>query len=648
MKGEQTLLNKIDSPEKLKELAQEKLPLLAEEIRERIIDVVMRNGGHLASNLGVVELTLALHRTFITPKDMIFWDVGHQCYTHKILTGRNDQFDTVRKKDGLSGFPKRDESDHDAMEAGHSSTSISAGVGALAGKRLLEDEGKVIAVIGDGALTAGMAYEGLNFAGHLGKDFIVVYNDNNMSISPNVGGLSLNSNLSKLSSYVSRAAATPFYQRIRERIDRKIRGIPILGYKLFELMVLLKRAIKAAFLKESLFTELGFDYVGPIDGHSISHMTSVFEDVKRMNGPVVVHVVTQKGKGYALAEEDPSGYHGISPVKNVDGKIEKVNPLTYTQTFALSLHRAAEKDKRVVAISAAMSQGTGLSNFQEHFPERFFDVGIAEQHAVTYAAGLALSGLKPVIAIYSTFMQRAVDQVIHDVALPGLPVIFAMDRSGMVGGDGETHQGLYDIPLFRSIPGISIVAPAGSGEMDLMLDWALTKSGPVMIRYPKDICPEQKNGDTPPIIEGRGAFVEENSGDMLLVSVGGLYSHAREAVNTLTREGMHVDLYNLRFIKPLDEEYLMDLFSRYSQVMLVEDGAEQGGVGEALSSAVLKKALKTNYRWYGVPDRFFSQADRDELIVLSGLDSVSIAEKAKKQFSSPFSVVRPAESSEII
>ncbi|MFP4179276.1 MAG: 1-deoxy-D-xylulose-5-phosphate synthase [Spirochaetaceae bacterium] len=640
MKGRQTLLNEIDSPEKLKTLPQEKLPLLAEEIRERIIDVVMQNGGHLASNLGVVELTLALHRTFTTPKDMIFWDVGHQCYTHKILTGRNDQFDTVRKKDGLSGFPKRDESEHDAMEAGHSSTSISAGVGALAGKRLLEDDGKVIAVIGDGALTAGMAYEGLNFAGHLGKDFIVVYNDNNMSISPNVGGLSLNSNLSKLSSYVSRAAATPFYQRIREKIDRKIRGIPVLGYKLFELMVLLKRAVKAAFLKETIFTELGFDYVGPIDGHSISHMTSVLDDVKRMKGPVVVHVVTQKGKGHTLAEEDPSGYHGVAPVKNVDGKIEHVKPLTYTQTFAVSLQRAAEQNKRVVAISAAMSQGTGLSKFQKHFPERFFDVGIAEQHAVTYAAGLALSGLKPVIAIYSTFMQRAVDQVIHDVALPGLPVIIAMDRSGMVGGDGETHQGLYDIPLFRSIPGMRIVAPATSGEMNLILEWALSISAPVMIRYPKDICPEQKNEETPPIIEGRGAFVEENSGDMLLVSVGGLYSQARKAVNILTREGMHIDLYNLRFIKPLDDEYLTDLFSRYSHVMLIEDGAERGGVGEALASAVLKSAIKTEYVWYGVPDKFYPQAERDELIRLSGLDADSIADKIKERYSRPFSVVK--------
>ncbi len=588
MKNNAAILDTIQSPKDLRRIPQDTLPTLAQEIRERIIDVVLKNGGHLASNLGAVELTLALHRSFKTPKDMIFWDVGHQCYTHKIITGRNDSFDSLRQKDGLSGFPKRNESEHDAMEAGHSSTSISGGLGALAGKRLQGDTGKVIAVIGDGALTGGMAYEGLNYAGHLGKDFIVVYNDNNMTISPNVGGLSFNSNLSKLSSYVSRATATPFYQKIRKKIDKGIRGIPILGYRLFELMVRVKRAVKAAFLKETIFTELGFDYVGPIDGHSISQMIRVFEDIKSMNKPVLVHVVTQKGKGHSLAEGDPSSYHGVAPVKQVDGKVEKVKPISYTQAFAGSLNSAAERDERIVAISAAMAKGTGLSYFQERFPERFFDVGIAEQHAVTFSAGLALSGLKPVLAVYSTFMQRAVDQVIHDIALPNLPVVIAMDRSGLVAGDGETHQGLYDIPLFRSVPGMTILAPATSGEMSLMIDWALDREGPVMIRYPKDVCPDRKREETQAIETGRGTMMEENDGSVLLVSVGGLYSQAREAVNILAKDGIDADLYNIRFIKPLDEAHLVELFSRYRQVLLFEDGAEKGGIGETIA-ATLKK-----------------------------------------------------------
>lgn len=636
------ILERIHSPEDLKKLSREKLPSLAQEIRERIIHVVLRNGGHLASNLGVVELTLALHRTFTTPKDLIFWDVGHQCYTHKIITGRNDKFETLRQRNGLSGFPKRSESPHDALEAGHSSTSISAGVGALTGKRLQEDDGKVVAVIGDGALTAGMAYEGLNYAGHLGKNLLVIYNDNNMSISQNVGGLSLNSNLSKLSSYVSRATTTPFYQTIRRKIDKGIRGIPILGYKLFEIMGRVKRTVKAAFLRNSLFTEFGFEYVGPIDGHSISRMVSVLENVKRIHKPVVVHVVTQKGKGYPLAEGDPTSYHGVAPVKNVDGKLEKVKPVSYTESFVTALNRSAEKDGKVVSISAAMAKGTGLSRFQENYPERFYDVGIAEQHAVTFSAGLALTGLKPVLAIYSTFMQRAVDQVIHDVALPGLSVVFAMDRAGLVGGDGETHQGLYDIPVFRSIPGMSILAPSNTGEMELMLDWALSRGGPVMLRYPKDVCPEQSGEDLEPIVEGRGAFVEKNGGSVLLVSVGGLYEESREAVNLLAKEGVDVDHYSLRFIKPLDEEHIAEVFSRYSLVVLVEDGTVRGGIGEALSSVLYSRGVRSTYRWYGVPDTFFAQADRKELIRDAGLDAESIAERVQEDISGPYAVVRPA------
>ncbi|MFW6209375.1 MAG: 1-deoxy-D-xylulose-5-phosphate synthase [Spirochaetota bacterium] len=638
---EANLLSFVNSPEELKLLDKERLPQLAQQIRERIIEVVLKNGGHLASNLGVVELSIALHRVFESPKDMFFWDVGHQCYTHKLLTGRNDRFSTIRKQGGLSGFPKRSESAHDLLETGHASTSISAGIGALEGKRVLHDDGKVVVVVGDGALTGGMAYEGLNYAGHLGKDLIIVFNDNNMSISPNVGGLSLKSNLSKLSNYVSQLTATPAYQYIREKLDRGIQGIPILGYKLYELFVRFKRAVKAAFLGETLFSELGFEYIGPVDGHSFARLNQALTNAKRLKKPVVLHVVTQKGKGYELAESNPSRYHGVSPVTNVDGKVEKKSAISFTEAFAGNLTRAAAEDERIVAVTAAMADGTGLSYFKEHFPQRFYDVGIAEQHAVTFSAGMAISGLKPVTAIYSTFMQRAVDQVIHDVALPGLPVVFAMDRSGLVGGDGETHQGLYDIPLFRSVPDLNFMAPADEKEVELMLNWALAQEAPGMIRYPKSACPETNGLLDVPIERGRGVMVSEGGASHLLISVGGMYQEANEAVRMSAEHGIDVDHYNLRFIKPLDEEYLADLISRYSKVYMVEDGALSGGIGEYVAGILTRRGVKVQFNWAGVPDVFLAQADRSELIETCRLDRYSIAETLRHQASGSFSIVKP-------
>lgn len=636
------LLEGIHSPEDLRRLRKEDLPGLAAEIRERIIDVVLTNGGHLASNLGAVELTLALHRVFESPKDMILWDVGHQCYTHKILTGRNDRFDTIRQKDGLSGFPKRTESPHDILETGHASTSVSAGIGALTGKRALHDTGRVIVVVGDGALTGGMAYEGLNYAGHLGKDLIIIYNDNNMSISKNIGGISMNSNLSKLSNYVSRLTLTPFYQKIRGKLDRGVQGIPIVGYKLFELMVRLKRTMKAAILKETIFSEMGYEYIGPVDGHSISRLTSVLEGVRHISKPVVVHVVTRKGKGYEEAENNPSRFHGVSPMVRAGDKVEKKSSLTYTEAFTNSLVREAGSDKRIVAVSAAMGDGTGLSYFKEHFPERFYDVGIAEQHAVTFSAGLAIAGLRPVTAIYSTFMQRAVDQVIHDVALPGLPVVIAMDRAGLVEGDGETHQGLYDIPLFKSVPGLKFLAPADATEIDLMLQWALqSEVGPVMLRYPKSACPDTESLLDSPIEAGRGIMVEKDCGELLLISVGGLFQEAREAVHQLAIRGIGVDHYNLRFIKPIDEEYLCSIMEDYSKVFMVEDGAQAGGIGEQVAGMVQRSGLNLDFTWAGVPDTFLSQASRSELIRMVGLDRYSLADRIREKLSSSLSIVKP-------
>jgi len=640
-----SLLKYVSSPEVLRILPKEELPRLAEEIRGRIIDVVLKNGGHLASNLGVVELTIALHRVFESPEDMIFWDVGHQCYTHKILTGRNDSFDTIRQKDGLSGFPKRSESSHDFLETGHAATSISAGIGTLTGRRALGDRGKVVVVVGDGALTGGMAYEGLNHAGHLGKDLIIIYNDNNMSISKNVGGISINSNLSKLSTYVSRLTTTRFYQFIRAKIDRGIQGIPILGYKLFELFVRLKRTMKAAFLKETIFSEFGFEYVGPIDGHSISRLTDVLNEVKVLDKPVVVHVVTQKGKGYEQAESNPSRYHGVSPLITSDGKVERKPSLSFTESFAQAAVDEAGVDPKVVAVSAAMESGTGLKYFREHYPNRFYDVGIAEQHAVTFSAGLAIAGLKPITAIYSTFMQRAVDQVIHDVAIPGLPVVFAMDRAGLVPADGETHQGVFDIPLFKSVPGISLLAPASDQEMRNMLHWSLEQSGPVMLRYPKAACPEETAELQSGIEEGRGVMVGGDGGESLLISVGGLYQEAKEAVNILARDGIGVDHYNLRFIKPLDEEYLIELVSAYSQVLMVEDGAVVGGIGEQVAGMLNRRGVPVKFRWTGVIDSFFAQASRSELLNLYRLDRESIAEQVRSLSTGSFSIIKPEKSS---
>jgi len=582
---------------------------------------------------------------FESPRDMIFWDVGHQCYTHKIITGRNDSFDSIRQKDGLSGFPKRSESSHDLLETGHAATAISAGVGTLVGRRVNGDQGKVIVVVGDGALTGGMAYEGLNHAGHLGKDLLIVYNDNNMSIGKNVGGLSVNSNLSKLSAYVSRLTATTFYQKIRTKLDRGIKGIPILGYKLFELYVRFKKTIKAAILKETIFSELGFEYVGPIDGHSISRLTSIFEEVKDLDKPVVVHVVTQKGKGFEQAENNPSYYHGVSPMITSDGKVEKKPSMSFTEAFSHALVKEAGNDPAIIAVSAAMESGTGLNHFREHYPDRFYDVGIAEQHAVTFSAGLAMAGLKPVTAIYSTFMQRAVDQVMHDVVLPGLPVVFALDRAGLVGADGETHQGIFDISLFRSVPGLSILAPANDQEMSGMLHWALEQSGPVMLRYPKDACPEAIPALGSPIEAGRGVLIDEAQSDYLLISVGGLYQEAKEAVHILARDGIIVDHYNLRFIKPLDEEYLLNLLSGYSRVYMVEDGVRTGGIGEQVAGLVHQSGLDLRFDWAGIPDRYFGQASRRELIELCSLDRSSIAENVREMASASFSIIKPQRDS---
>jgi len=608
------ILPSLRDPKVLRSLPSEAFPKLAEEIRSEIIRVVSKNGGHLASNLGIVELTLALHAEFESPKDVIIWDVGHQCYPHKLLTGRYAKFETLRKKGGLSGFPKRSESPHDVVETGHASTSISEALGIRVGRELQKIPGKVIAVIGDGALGGGIALEALNHAGHLGKDLIIILNDNKMSISENVGALS---------SYLSRITGTKLYQDISDRIDQTIRRVPKYGSQLMDLIERAKKSVKAAVLQENLFSDLGFEYIGPLDGHNVTLLREVFRNVKTLSKPIVIHVFTQKGKGYAHAEKNPSKFHGISPFSIEDGTVETAPSVSFTERFAQRLVHLAEQDKRIVAITAAMAKGTGLSLFQERFPDRFFDVGITEQHAVTFAAGLAHAGMRPVVAIYATFMQRAVDQVIHDIALPNLPVVIALDRAGFVGEDGETHQGLYDVALFRSIPNVSILSPASGSELDRMVEYAVHHHGPVLIRYPKAECGQEYPGLDEPLVPGRGAFVHQKGAPILIVSVGGILPQAEEASRILAHQGIETDLYNLRFLKPLDEEYVREVVAPYKAILLVEEAARQGGMGERIGS--LLHEWRGIYRHLGAPDSFIPHASREELLAEYCLDGKGIA-----------------------
>ncbi len=613
---EDSILNEINSPDDLKKVHHRKLKRLASEIRKLIITVVSSNGGHLASNLGVVELTIALHRVFNSPVDKIIWDVGHQCYTHKILTGRKEGFTTIRTNSGLSGFPKRSESEHDPFNTGHASTSISAGLGILAGMRSLNKEGKVVAVIGDGSLTGGMAFEALNHAGHLRKDLIVVLNDNNMSISQNVGALSL---------YLSRLTTTLIYQTFRRNVDRFVKFIPLIGPFLYEMIYRMKKGIKAVFFKENLFSDLGFEYVGPIDGHNIHQLISVFERVKRIDKPVVIHVSTKKGKGYDFAEGNPTLYHGVSPFSVIDGKIEKKSQLSYTEALTDTLIERASGDTRIAAITAAMAEGTGLKNFQLYFPDRFYDVGITEEHAVTFAAGLAASGMKPFVSIYSTFMQRAVDQVIHDVALPDLPVTLLIDRAGLVGNDGETHQGIFDISLFRSVPNLKILAPYDYDDIKRMIDYAVESPHPVIIRYPKALSPEKRDSDEP-LVEGRGKFLYKNGSDVLLIGEGGFLDEIVRAGDRLSRKGISNDIYDLRFIKPVDEKYLVSVIKSYKKVFLFDDSMEINGLGEYIINLIYINRIKTEFHHKGIKDFFPEHAGRDELIALNKIDSNSLVE----------------------
>ncbi len=611
------LLEGINSPEDLKKLDYSKLPELADEIREFLINVVSRTGGHIASNLGVVELTLALHYVFNTPEDKIIWDVGHQSYVHKILTGRKDRFYTLRQMDGISGFPKTCESVHDCFNTGHSSTAISAALGMAKARDIKKDRYSVVAVVGDGALTGGMAFEALNDAGRSDNDLIVVLNDNEMSIEKNVGGLS---------KYLGRIRSEPFYSKAKNDFDNFLLKIPAVGKKAVKALSAAKDSIKYLIVPGMLFEELGFTYIGPIDGHDVVDLIKVFGRARRMKGPVLIHVCTVKGKGYIHAENKPDQFHGISPFEIETGEVLNNGGPGYSEIFGRHLVSLAEKDPSIAAITAAMPHGTGLSRFAERFPERFFDVGIAEQHAVTFAAGLAKCGLKPVVAIYSSFLQRAYDQILHDVALQNLHVVFAIDRAGVVGEDGETHQGLYDISYLSHIPNMTIMAPCDYEELRSMLEFALREiRGPVAIRYPRGTG-QEKLLEQNPVAFGKGILVRKGN-DLTIISLGNMCTTALEAESILRKNGYSVEIINARFVKPLDEETIISSAMKTRNVFTLEDNALIGGFGSRVLALLCEKDVKVNFKAFGYPDQPIPHGPRKMLMEKYGLDAPSIAEK---------------------
>lgn len=629
------LLSKIHSPQNLKNLSQSEIIQLTQEIRKEIINVVGKNGGHLASNLGVVELTLALHRVFESPKDAIIWDVSHQCYTHKLLTDRYKDFQTLRQKDGISGFTNTQESVHDFFINGHSSTSISSALGLLTARELNNDSGKVIAVIGDGALTGGMAYEALSHAGQLCKNLIVVLNDNQMSIDHNTGAVSR---------YLSRLTMTGGYQSFRYKVDKLIDKIPYIGRPFEKFIFRFKRALKGLFLTNNLFVDLGFEYVGPLDGHNEALLEKVLKKVSHLHRPVVVHVITKKGRGYSPAENNPELFHGIGPFQISDGTVETFDTTSFTEAFSQIICQKAQENKDIVAITAAMAKGTGLTSFSIKYPERFFDVGIAEEHAVTFAGGLAKGGKIPVTCIYSTFMQRSVDQMIHDIALQKAHAVFMLDRAGAVPSDGVTHQGVFDISLFRPIPDLEILSPVSQNDLKLCFDWAVDKGTCVVIRYPKLSCPTEFPQFSSPVELGRGIFMpctefvienvterqlEAHKNKILVVLTGGMYPEAQKAVRSVLLEDGYADMYILRFIKPFDESYFIELAKKYHGVVLVEDGVKIGGICEYLKSILAENGI-LNTKLLGFDDKFFSHGTRDEILEAAGL-SVNHIKRAIKQ-----------------
>ena len=620
------LFDKIRYPADLKQLNAKELPTLAEEIRKEIISCVSKTGGHLASSLGVVELTIALYYIFDLPQDKVIWDVGHQAYSHKLLTGRKDIFHTLRQYKGISGFVRREESPYDFFGTGHSSTSISAALGIAEGMQLKGEPGKAIAVIGDGSLTAGISFEGLNQAGHLKRNLVVVLNDNGMSIAPNVGGLS---------SFLSRKLTGRFFTSMRYRVKNFLKTMPTYGDEIYHLLRKAEESFKSFFTPGILFEGLGFHYVGPINGHSFPELIETFSNIKKWDGPIFVHVLTQKGKGYKFAEKNPYFWHGVDSFDIATGKPLKhqSSAPTFTSVFGKTMVELAREDKRIVAITAAMPGGTGLDDFAKEFPERFYDVGIAEQHGITFAAGLATQGLRPVAAIYSTFLQRAYDQVLHDVCLQNLPVIFAMDRAGIVGADGQTHQGIFDISYLRSIPNIVIMAPKDEGEMRDMLKTAVNSDNPCAIRYPRRTGFGMDISGAPRILEiGRAELLKEGR-DLCILAIGHLVHDAEIAADILEERGIKAGVANMRFVNPLDKEMVIEQAKKTGMIVTVEENILSGGFGSAVSECLADHGIQdTKVLRIGIPDEFVEQGPQDIIRKKYGLDPEGIAKSCQEFF----------------
>ncbi|RQW89123.1 MAG: 1-deoxy-D-xylulose-5-phosphate synthase [Geobacter sp.] len=630
------LLENINSPADLKLLNNEELVTLAEEIRGFLLKTVSLTGGHLASNLGCVELTLAIHYCFDSPRDKIIWDVGHQAYTHKILTGRKDSFHTQRQYKGLSGFPNRSESPHDAFGAGHSSTSISAGLGMATANSLLARNSKVISIIGDGSLTGGLAFEGLNQAGHLGKNLVVILNDNDMSISKNVGAFS---------SFISRKLTGKYFRDLKREMQSLLKAIPAIGTNILHFAKKAENSLKGFLTPGSLFEALGFDYVGPINGHDLPQLIDVLRNCQSVEGPILIHIMTKKGKGYLPAEKEPDIFHGIGPFDIETGtlKAKPSSSKSYTAVFGQTMVRLAEEDDKIIAITAAMPDGTGLSSFAHTFPERFFDVGIAEQHALTFAAGLAAEGFRPVAAIYSTFAQRAYDQVFHDICLQKLPVTLALDRGGLVGDDGPTHHGVFDISFLRHFPEMTVMAPKDENELQHMVKTAVYSNRPISLRYPRGTGYGVTMDKSPVVLEiGKGEILAEGS-DLAIIAIGATVYPALDAAKLLAEQGISAMVLNARFVKPLDHDLILQVVRRTGVLLTVEENALAGGFGSAVLELLEAEGITgIKVKRIGIPDHFIEHGSQTQLRENLCIDAHGIADVAgtllsrKERAAAPF------------
>lgn len=617
------LLEKINEVNDIKNIEKEQLPELAQEIRDFLIENISKTGGHLASNLGVVELTMALHLAFDLPKDKIIWDVGHQSYTHKILTGRKEGFGQLRKFGGMSGFPKRKESDCDAFDTGHSSTSISAGLGYVCAREVNGEDYSVISVIGDGALTGGMAYEALNNAAQLKSNFVIVLNDNNMSISENVGGIS---------SYLSNIRTAEKYTGLKNGVENTLNKIPVYGDKLIKGIRNTKQGIKQFLVPGMFFEEMGITYLGPVDGHNISQMLRVFKDAKKVAGPVLVHVLTKKGKGFGPAERMPSRFHGAEPFDTETGlPLARKKKASYTDVFSTVMCKMGARDPKLVAVTAAMPDGTGLKRFRNMYRDRFFDVGIAEEHAVTFAAGLAAGGLKPVVAVYSSFLQRAFDQVIHDVCIQNLHVVFAVDRAGLVGSDGETHQGLFDLSYLSSIPNMCVMAPKNKWELADMLKYAISYEGPIALRYPRGEAFDGLQEFRAPIKFGKSELIYDENG-VALVAVGSMVATALSVREMMKALGYHCTIVNSRFVKPIDEEMLDYLAKDHQLVVTMEENVKNGGFGEKVLEYYNETETDVKVLQIALPDDYIEHGNVEILKKEACIDAESIFKKIIAQY----------------